>query len=820
MPLIILRDPDGITGCERHELRSDEPLQAQIERAMPGGGADCELRIDGVTVDPITDRRLDDAPRDGMHVVLVRRPAERAARSAFRFLGGLAGQALKSLVPKMPNVAAADGAFTGKDSPNNSLTGQTNVARAYQGVPDVYGFRRVWPDLIQPSIVEYIDQVKYVTEWMCVSRGKGTITAVQYSETPIGDIEGASYEVFEPTPVGGVYEAGSTTVSDVYETFSSPDVNGQEVPYAIAFAALSKNGTFVAATGATTFTAAIADGPDLDQLKGLAPSGTARVVFTYSDGTFDATCTVQSFVVGGGTATFTFTSAAWAGGPFSESVTFAITPNGSTKNAVGPITLPIAGTRIWWSTVFLRGLQGSVSILAEWWQIDDAGVEIGGTRQTQTNTYTASTYDQRYYTNKVTPSGGSGRYKIQFTRQSVQVSGDGADVAKLESVAAVRYFAAKSLPACTIVRVTTKATLGATGLSERKFNMRWARHVRGLTSSSVSASSNFARALVHVWTTAGNDAAQLDTDAMAAINAEFGEDSPLLRFDGSLDDADMSLGERMQQIAYTARCVVWRDGAKWSVVREQARDAPEMQFDYRNLAAGGESAISYAAHLPRSNDGVEVEYVDESSQSKRAYIRLTISSGSVVSGTPANALKLKMPGCTTAAQATNRAQLEARKLLYQRTTVADTALADALSLAPLSLVRWVDPADFAGDDGLQAGEVLAIDGTEITTSERLDFGGEASGRMVFTGADGRPLGAPVLCTPSASGAAILASVPAGIYAAGSGRQLGSRYAFAAGLTEAEVEAAGLYTVTEVRPAGNGTASIALAAYDSRIYDAD
>jgi DNA-binding transcriptional regulator LsrR (DeoR family) len=33
-------------------------------------------------------------------------------------------------------------------------------------------------------------------------------------------------------------------------------------------------------------------------------------------------------------------------------------------------------------------------------------------------------------------------------------------------------------------------------------------------------------------------------DALAAINTELGETSPLLRFDGSLDDADMSLGVR------------------------------------------------------------------------------------------------------------------------------------------------------------------------------------------------------------------------------------------------------------------------------------
>jgi pyruvoyl-dependent arginine decarboxylase (PvlArgDC) len=70
------------------------------------------------------------------------------------------------------------------------------------------------------------------------------------------------------------------------------------------------------------------------------------------------------------------------------------------------------------------------------------------------------------------------------------------------------------------------------------------------------------------------------------------------------------------------------------------------------------------------------------------------------------------------------------------------------------------------------------------------------------------------------GGAVLASVPTGLYVAGAGRQLGSRYAFAAGLTEAEVEAAGLYTVTSIAPAGNGQASLTLSNYDARIYAAD
>jgi hypothetical protein len=806
-------------------LSEASALQQQIAAAWPGGASDCELRIDGAVVDPLTDARLDVPPVPGMAVHLVRRPAESAVRGAFRLVGSVVNAVLKPFGLGRQNQAAANGAFTGKDSPNNSLTAQTNVVRAYQGVPDVYGYRRIWPDLIQPSVVEYVSNVKQITEWLCLSRGKGDVTSVQYAETPIGDISGASYALFEPTPVGGVYEFGATTITDVYEQFASPDVSGQELPYAVVFATLTKTGAFSANNGDSFFTVAIPDGTDLANLKSLVPSGIAHVNFTYSAGIFDADCAVLAVVVASGTATFTFSSSVWAGGPLSEGgISFSILPYGSTKTTVGPITLPISAPRIWWNLAFLRGLQGSVQVKAEWWQIDGAGAEIGGTRQSQTNTYTAATYDQRFYTEKVTPSGGTGRYKIQFTRLSVQVSGDGADVVKLELASAVRYSAAKTLPACTIMRIATKAVEGSAGLGDRKYNMRWQRHVRTLTAVTPSASRNFARALAHVWHIAGNDMAQLDADALAAVNAEFGESSPLLRYDGSLDDADVSLGERMQRIADTARCTIWRDGTQWSVVRDQARSVVDLQLDYRTLASGGESAMSYSAYLPKAMDGVEVEYVDETTQQTRAYIRLSIATGAVVVGTPVHPLKIKLSGCTTAAQAQNRADLEARRLLYQRTTVTDTALAEAQALAPLSLVRWVDPADFGGaEDGLQAGEVLALDGLNVTTSEPLDFRGEPDGRIVFTGVDGRVLGSPILCTPAAGGGCVLATAaPAGVYVAGPTRQLGSRYAFGPGLSAAELSAAGLYTVVPpLRPTGkNGNVTLTLANYDPRIYEAD
>lgn len=135
-------------------------------------------------------------------------------------------------------------------------------------------------------------------------------------------------------------------------------------------------------------------------------------------------------------------------------------------------------------------------------------------------------------------------------------------------------------------------------------------------------------------------------------------------------------------------------------------------------------------------------------------------------------------------------------------------------------MRWIDPDDFGGDDGLQAGEVMGVSGNLIATSEPVDWHGETQGRILITGADGRHLGASVVCYPV--GELIeLASVPAGLYVAdGIDRQLGSRYAFAVGLTDAEMESAGLYTVTSNKPDSGGNRALALVVYDARVYEAD
>ncbi len=827
--LTILNDPSGITGRRRIPWDLSRSVQANVERHLAGGDG-CLVLFNGERIDPAEDPRMDAAPREDDSLVVIQRPAGLDPMTWVMIVSALLAVAAYAMIPKLPDQQQASAA-----SPNNRLTGQTNVARAYQAIPDVYGSRRVWPDLIQPSLVEYRDSVQMVTEWLCVSRGSGALSEVRYADTPIEDVAGASWDFFKPSAVDpeGLPELMPTYITDVLEPSIVPDVNGQEMSPATYPAAVIFSGTLHGQyPAADEFQIETADGAEWAALKAAIPTS-ARVTYSESWGdggesggggggeNFDQVCPVLSYSVSGGFVTFTFRRPYGSPPAGYIALTAAqIFAASTTDSKIGPFTLPAQADRIRWNVGFLRGLKGSVAIEARWWAVDALGDEIVGTSETLSRTFTADTHDERHYTVDVTPAAGLAHYRIEFTRTTGDL-GNGADIAKLEELYGMRYYAEKTLPGVTVIRVTTTGTKQATGIRERKINLRWQRFVREFDSTDLTLSRNFGRSMAHLWRVAGEDIAELDVDKLAAISDEFGEDSPLLRFDGSLDDANQSLGERLQTIANHARCTIWRDGTRWTVSREQAQSVPELQLDYRNLAKGGESLINYAAHLPASHDGVEVEYVDEVTGSSKAYVRLSIATGSPVSGAPINPLKIALPGCTTAAQAENRARLEARRLLFQRTSVTDTALADAGSLGIGSLVRWVDPNDFTGDDGLQAGEAMEVDGATVTTSEPLDWKGGTSGRILFTGEDGRFLGAPIQCTPgAATNQVVLAAPQGGIFVRDASRQLGSRYAFGPGLSESEIQSAGLYVVTGLRPAEDQSVQLSLASYDDRLFEDD
>lgn len=100
-----------------------------------------------------------------------------------------------ALMPK-PNLP--EGTRQARTSPNNNVGPQTNVSRPNDRVPDVFGEDRCVPDLITPGVFEFKDQVKFIEQDFCVSRGYGLIDDVRSGETLGSDIVGFEIEEYEP----------------------------------------------------------------------------------------------------------------------------------------------------------------------------------------------------------------------------------------------------------------------------------------------------------------------------------------------------------------------------------------------------------------------------------------------------------------------------------------------------------------------------------------------------------------------------------------------------------------------------------------------
>ena len=85
-------------------------------------------------------------------------------------------------------------------SPNNSLAQRQNKHRVGERVPDIYGRRKVIPDLVSPIYRYYEDNIQVEECLLCTGTGWFKIdkNTINEGETPINTIEGASISIYEP----------------------------------------------------------------------------------------------------------------------------------------------------------------------------------------------------------------------------------------------------------------------------------------------------------------------------------------------------------------------------------------------------------------------------------------------------------------------------------------------------------------------------------------------------------------------------------------------------------------------------------------------
>lgn len=741
-------------------------------------------------------------------------------KSDIKFIGKIMSKLVAT-----PNASAG----VSKTSPNNSIKGQTNIARNGEARPDNYGLVRAFPDLIQESLFEYTSNLKYVTEFMNFGLGRYDVSSIRYSESNLGSMAGASYKIYHPGDV----------IPVINEGYQFDDIDGQTVP------GKNESGDFPIETAmATTIVSGVYAGgqiamkivkqDEFDYFMDLAlphpVTFTINISYPVPGGTKTENIVISADLTDVETTdngdlitpviyyNFTFSNLVGPSGidvstATINETTFILNDNGAL--IVGPFFSPVESTYLWIHTQSPLGPKSETNWTVTIWMVDVDNVQVPGTQQTFTYRQTTphdSSSETFYRTDKLTPTGGYGRYAVQLQRTD---NSSDSNRLKIEAIHAVNQRTNVTYPDDTLVNVTVRQTIEATSSRERKYNALIQRHVISydMVTQSVdyteSASRKFSDIALHNWLIRGKQPENtIDIYGLYQIQAELDAIDPRLgRCDYTFDDEDVSLGARMETVCDAASVQVFWDDGVLSFTRDKKRTTPATVFNRSNTTDTGYS-LSYEMNLPGGFDGVEVQYRNPTTN-KQDFIRYRITGGTIVAGTPNKAKKFEMMYIRDSFQADERALRECKRLIYSRISAGITALADG---------EWVNVGDMVQvpdtyDMNQQAGYITARNGNDFDTSEKISFSGVMF--VVVTDATGASTGRYAAIPRSDTSFGFTASLPEislNIFD-GTNVQSPSRYMIA---TLAELDST-LWTITAKQPGSDGTTSLSLSEYSDLIY---
>lgn len=362
-----------------------------------------------------------DQPEGGVGklVTTILRPVSKILSGALKVFG-------------LSNKPSASVSVATGESPNNDLTGQTNRARLYKGRPNIYGQCRVFPDLIQEALFEFVDNNKQLTEWFEVGYGRYTISSIRYSESNLGSLAGASSAIYNPGDVIGTIEVG----------YQFDDVDNETVP------GLNESQDFPAQTATTTAPTLVAI--ESNQLKAVVLSNDDNFAYfaalavphpvtfvinaTWNDGGTSVTRNVtgagniissESFIGENTLSYTTFYIGELSGEITSLPGNAVINPtlftlNDQTPLVIGPSVSPIVSRQVWVHVlVQLGATAGTTQYRIKFWKVDDDNNQVPGTSEQYDyffdNDFQVTT---RYFrtTHKFTPAAGAGRYAVTIER--------------------------------------------------------------------------------------------------------------------------------------------------------------------------------------------------------------------------------------------------------------------------------------------------------------------------------------------------------------------------------------------------------------------
>ena len=739
---------------------------------------------------------------------------------------GVASDLLKGALNFLIDIPDAPGGE--QTSPNNNYTSQTNVSRAYSQRPLVVGSPVVYPDLIGQAIEYYQGNVKQSEQYFEVCTGVLTGATIQAGNTNIVKFGTATTSLYYP--VAGVTTIPSYRVGQKVDEVDGQIIKGTNEGNDGAAYSCDQGATPSTYTG-TTFTIRVSEDAQSDGLKASFDAGDESVEVDYTiyvtvepGGSpeplgVSGTGKIDSMTLSGSEYTIVVVN---FNGRKSETVyespyIFTI----KLDNTIGPFSCPIECEKLFFNIKFDRGLKKTVPINVVVYELDSKGGIRTGNSESFNTTYSDDTVDAVYETFTVIPTFGKAWYEFEVKRTNEASQDTNApDIPTMEAVYCIQELGSYDFPdGGTMLSVKMPTTQIPTGSGvDNKINL-----VNGqveMPSYDVntgqiltdSPSRNFADAVLFVWRDFyGQDVNLLNLDELYTIANSLPED--FKTFDYTFDDASNGAGTVLDTILNVARVYKYWDGQQIRFWRDEAVSFNSALLSRSDLAAESDRSysISRSSFVSGEYDSVQIEYVDRGIN-KKAYIYRSIDSLGVIQNTAGkNPKEIKLAGCQNLVNATNRAELEIRKMLYQRWTLSDTFIDAHRFLERGAVVMYNEI--YEGGDAF-GGEILSINGSTATVGGELNLQSGVTYQVYYTNALGEAIG-PQTVTASTTNSFTCADLSQAYTEGFEGGQVGSRYY----ITQVNDTINRRWRVMERETAGYDV-QISMIGYDDRIYEAD
>lgn len=752
---------------------------------------------------------------------------------------GTVGKVLGSFVDPLLNIAddfvgslfnsLIDIPDTGEttSSPNNNLTSQTNLIRAYSQKALVCGSPRIYPDLIGEPVEYYLNNVKYSESYFYAAYGTLNGGTVQAGETNIISFSGATANLYYPV-------SDTTTVPDYRVGQEVDEIDGQTLKGTNegedgATISCTEGPTATTYTG-TTFTIYLTQDTDADNLKAQYDAGNVNVAVQYLAHITQEPQGAPEPVRPTGTGNIT--SMTLTGTEYKVVVSNFNGAKSETDygdpyvftmkldNTLGPFTNPTQCEKMFFNIAFSRGLKATVPITVVIYELDSKGGTRTGVSETFNISYTSDTVDAQYRTFETEIANGRSWYEwtIRRTNEASQDTND-PDIPTLEKVFCIKEIGDYDFFNATMLKTVMNSTQTPTSSGvDNKINIVDAQVEMPSYNKSTSTvfdnapSRNLADAAMFVWRDFhGLDLDLLDLDELYTIVDSL--PSGFETFDYTFDDVSVSAGEKLDIILNVGRIQKYWDGQKIRFWRDEKVNFNSALLSRTDIASESERSysISRSSFVAGEYDSVQVEYVDREIN-KQAYIYRSIDSGgNIVSVSGSNPKTITLAGCQDESNATNRAELEIRRMLYQRWSLSDTFLNSQMFLGKGDVVLYNEVYEGGNAWG---GEIQAVNGGTATVREKLELDSGKAYYVYYTNMIGDVIGAQSIAS-STTNTFTCADLSEAYVRGDDDSQLGSRYY----ITEVDDSINRQWRVVNRDPSGYNV-QVDLVNYDERIYEYD